>query len=253
MSSLVTKTVITLEESSTTVEVTYKDGLKEKKNSNIENIQQIFMKEQAMETPLLPSQWGVVKYYRKNNYEGYVLTTPPTEREVTFDVHQSEFRGTRIVPIPPMLWIFEVQNGDNDKKKLTHSMAYVLKHELLSFNDVVLHAPFPNIGVNHGICWGKENPPVPSSKSIQNIPARFFGQPFNFDLASSRVQEFLYNFNGAEQNTDSAFYHMHLLAKQLEEAKENDEAFNYPFDTLKTAGTSRVKDAVKTYMPSIFR
>lgn len=66
------------------------------------------MKEQAMETPLLPSQWGVVKYYRKNHYEGYVLTTPPTERVVKFDIGRSSELPTEVtLPIPPMLWVLK--------------------------------------------------------------------------------------------------------------------------------------------------
>lgn len=233
------------------------NGIKAVKNTNIENISAIFMKEQAMETPLLPSQWGVVKYYRKNNYEGYVLTTPATERKITIKGNFNRDNSIDVtVPVPPLLWIFEVNTSPCGTKRLTHSMMYALKHELLSLKDTVLHAPYPNIGISHGICWGRENPEVPSSKSIQNIPARFFSQPFNFDLSSNRVQRMDYRneeLNIRESGTDCAIYHMLDMADRLAAAKEAGETFSYPFDTLKTVGTSKVEDVIRSYLPMIFR
>lgn len=77
-------TNILLEEDRVLVTNVNESGVKSVVNTNIQNIQDIFMKERAMETPLLPSQWGVVKYYKKNNYEGFVLTTPPAVRDVKF-------------------------------------------------------------------------------------------------------------------------------------------------------------------------
>lgn len=232
-------------------------GIKSVKNTNIDNISAIFMKEQAMETPLLPSQWGVVKYYRKNNYEGYVLTTPPTERKITIDARFNRDENLEItIPVPPLLWIFEVNTTPDGSKNLTHSMMYALKHELLSFKDAVLHAPYPNIGIHHGICWGRVNPEVPTSKSIQNIPARFFSQPFNFDLSSNRVKPFDYSneeFNIRQTSTDSAIYHMLEMSEKLAAAKDAGETFSYPFDTLKSVGTQKVEDVVRAYMPMIFR
>lgn len=249
------KTTIVLEPEKVTVETVNKDGIKAIKNTNIETIQQIFMKEQAMETPLLPSQWGVVKYYRKNHYEGYVLTTPPTERVVKFDIGRSSGLPTEVtLPIPPMLWVFEVMTDQSGKKKLTHSITYVLKHELLSLKDKVLHAPFCNIGTSHGICWGRTLPEVPVPKSIQSIPARFFSQPFNYDLSGNRVKPFEWTHpNGNTENTESAIYHMMNEADKLKAAKEAGEAYSYPFDSLKPAGTMDVDTAIKTYLPGIFR
>lgn len=247
-------TVIVMEEDKVTVTVTNRSGIKKVTNTNVENIQQIFMREQAMETPLLPSQWGVVKYYRKNNYEGYVLTTPPTERNVTFTVNRAGVPGQLTVPVPPLVWIFELMDEEDGGKKLMHTMMYVLKHELLSLKDKVWHAPFPNIGVSHGICWGHGNLPVIlSSKSIQNIPARFFQQPFNFDLSINRVRSFEHrDHNGRIETTDNAVHYMMKIARQLEEKKAAGEPFDFPFEDLKPVGTFDVEQVIRNTMPGIF-
>lgn len=256
MTTIVPSTTITLLPEEVTVKTINEQGVTNLVHTNIENIQQIFLKEQALETPLLPSQWGVVKYYRKNNYEGYVLTTAPTERTITLDTYLGGRDERQItIPVPPLLWVFEVRTDGNDTKSLTHSMMYALKHELLSMKDVVLNAPFPNLGIHHGICWGRENPPVPSSKSIQNIPARFFQQPFNNDLAGNRVNSFYYEneeLGIRSHQTDSALHHMLHMADMLKEAKEAGEAFSYPFDTLKPTAGLTVEQAVKNYLPQLF-
>jgi hypothetical protein len=132
-------------------------------------------------------------------------------------------------------------------------MMYVLKHELLSLKDKVWHAPFCNIGVSHGICWGSRTPEVPTSKSIQNIPARFFTQPFNFDLSGNRVKPFDWTHpNGNTESTDVAVYHMINEAKKLAAAKEAGEEYSYPFDSLKPAGSLDVQAAIKAYLPGLF-
>lgn len=256
MTAIVPTTTITLLPEEVIVKTINEQGISSVAHTNIESIQQIFMKEQALETPLLPSQWGVVKYYRKNNYEGYVMTTAPTERTVYIDSRVGNESDPEItIPIPPLLWVFEVRTDETGTKSLTHSMMYALRHELLSFNDSVLNAPFPNIGIHHGICWGRENPPVPSSKSIQNIPARFFQQAFNNDLAHNRTNPIIYaneSLGIREQETDSALLHMFYVADKLKESKEAGERFFYPFDTLKPTANLTVEHVVKMYMPQIF-
>ncbi|UOE58131.1 prokaryotic E2 ligase family D protein [Cytobacillus oceanisediminis] len=248
-------TMILLEPERVTVTTTNEDGIKTVKNTNIENIQRIFMKEQAMETELLPSQWGVVKYYRKNHYEGYVMTTPPATRKITLDLRSNHIPAELTIPVPPLVWIFEIFKNAQGEKTLTHSMIFTIKHELLSLKDKVLHAPYPNIGVNHGICWGRGNTPsVPTAKSLQNVPARFFSQPFNFDLSVNRVKLFNHvnpDTSTAEQ-TDSAIYHMIKLAKEFEEAKNEGKEYSYPFETLKEAGTMDVERAIRNTLPGIF-
>lgn len=241
-------TTIVLGPENVTVTVENEQGMKSVKNTNMENVQQIFMREQSLETPLLPSQWGVVKYYRKNNFEGYVLTTPPTERKVYFDTGIGGIPEETTIPVPPLLWIFEVRTSDDGSKSLTHSMMYALKHELLSFKDKVFHAPYPNIGVSHGICWGDEIPSVPTGKSIQNIPARFFSQPFNSDLSDNRVPSFRSDILG--DDTSNALFHMVKLANDLALSKEEGQEYIYPFDSLK-ASNMDVKDAITAYLPRI--
>ncbi|MEK1828780.1 hypothetical protein AAAC51_06425 [Priestia megaterium] len=227
-------------------------GMKSIKQTSIDNVQAVFMLEQAMETPLLPSQWGVVKYYRKNHYEGYVLTTAPSERIVNFDTRRDGVPESMTVPIPPLVWIFEVLTN-NSGKKLMHSMVYVLKHELLSLKDDVLHCPYPNIGVSHGICWGRDLPSVPTGKSIQNIPARFFSQPFNTDLSTNRTEMVNLTLpNGSTRETDNALDHMIYCGNLLEKSKKEETPFVYPFETLKKAGTLNVEKAIKNYLPGVF-
>lgn len=244
------KTVITLEKNKITIDSFGEDGIKSTKNTNLENLQQVFLNEQALETPLLPSQWGVVKYYRKNNFEGYVLTTAPTVRKVTFDCRLKDHEEEELeIPLPPLLWIFEVRTEQNGNKVLQHSMVYALKHELLSFKDTVYHAPFPNIGISHGICWGSGNPSATSSKSLQNIPARFFSQPFNHDLAHDRVNSFEYEDEDGDFNpTTNA---LEFMQKIGQEYAEQGEEYAFPYDLLKKVGNFKVEDVVKNYLPSL--
>lgn len=250
-------TTIVMEPEKVTLTTIDDKGIKTVKNTNIENIQQVFLKEQAMETPLLPSQWGVVKYYRKNNYEGYVMTTPPTEREVNFRCNRP-IPDYATVPIPPMLWIFEVRKDQDGKKTLSHSMCYAIKHELLSLKDQLLIAPFPNIGIGHGICWGDILPPAETGKSLQNIPARFFSAPFNYDLSSGRVKTFNYTTPEVEGEegeffqTDNAIHHMESLSRRLRERQEAGEVFSYPFPELKEGSNLTAESAIRMFLPGIF-
>lgn len=243
------KTVITLEKEKITIDSFGEDGMKSTKNTNLENLQQVFLNEQAIETPLLPSQWGVVKYYRKNNYEGYVLTTAPTVRTVTFDCNLESWQAEELeIPLPPLLWIFEVRAEQDGSKVLQHSMVYALKHELLSLNDNVFHAPFPNIGISHGICWGTGNPSATVAKSLQNIPARFFSQPFNFDLSNDRVQSFEYV--DENDNTCLSTNAVYFIQKIGHDYLEQED-FAFPYDLLKPVGNLKVSDVVKNYLPSL--
>lgn len=247
-------TTIVLGKEQVTVTTVKENGVKKVVSTNIENLQQIFMREQAVETPLLPSQWGVIKYYRKNNYEGYVMTTPPGEREVHFPANTGRGIPTEmLLPMPPMVWIFEIRQNTDGSKTLSHSMVYVIQHEVLSLKDKVLHAPYPNIGVNHGICWGSGHTPlVPSSKSVQNIPARFFSQPFNFDLAANRVQEFETMIGSQPSRTDSAVYHMVKTANDYQEAQTAGRPYTYPFQELKPVGTKDLEQVIRLTLPGIF-
>lgn len=248
-------TTIHMEPSKVTVTTVNADGIKKSTNTNIENIQQIFMNQQSIETPFLPSQWGVVKYYRKDHYEGYVLTKEATERKVM--ILQGNTGNELILPLPPMIWFFEIMTNPTGDKTLTHSMTYVIKHELLSMSDIVYHAPYPNIGTSNGICWGAGNlPAVPTSKSIQNIPARFFTQPFNNDLAHNRVKPITQNHPAITRNTpgsDHAVTHMKMLAYDLEECKKEGKPFIYPFETLKETANMTVEKAARMSMPNLFR
>lgn len=234
-----------------TVKITTKDelGISKVINTNLEELKNVFLVDSKMETPFLPSQWGVVKYYKKQEYEGFVLTTPPTIRKVVFDSRGHKSEPVEL-PVPPLLWIFEVLTSGK-KRSLTHSMVFALRNELLSLADMVYEAPFPNIGISNGICWGNNNTPsVQSSRSLQNIPAQFFSQPFNGDLSQNRVKSFESVHTQGKSSTCGLQFMKHL-SKTHQVAATVDKPFLYPFDMLKVSGHSTAQQVIEKYLPNI--
>jgi hypothetical protein len=239
------KTVITMSNDPVEIMVeTINDaGIKRKVPTNLQNIQAIFSKEQIIESPLLPTNWGVIKFYQKGNYEGYILTTPPQVREV--NVVGSKKRKGKL-PLPPLLWFFEVL-VTGQSRRLTHTMVFALKHEVLSMEDELFHAPFPNVGVGHGICWGSSgSPQVGSIKSLQNVMPRFFSQAFNGDLAGGRLNRFT---NEDGQQSESAYCHITTLIKQY---KDDPEKFVYPLQDLRSSG-SNIQAMAQHYLPNLVK
>lgn len=248
------ETNINITPSNVTVKTIDADGIQKVKNSNIPALREVFGSIGGIETPFLPSQWGVVKYYKVDNFEGYILTTPPGEREVTFDISGVIEEDTKyIVPVPALLWIFQIRKGES-RSVIDYSMVYAIKHELISMDQELYRAPFPNIGIGEGICWG-QTIDVPTPKSVQQLPSRFFETPFNFDLSSSVIDNHELHENARsfieyiDSPSRNAVAHMVSLSEYLKEAKENDEEFEYPFGNLQE--DMSLSQAISRYLPEV--
>lgn len=249
MNNATQKTTIEFLNKQILVRETLDSGIENITETNLQTLVELFARDHLNETPFLPSQWGVVKYYKKGDYEGIVLTTPPSNRSVSFTGNTGPCPKKISLTVPPLLWVFEILSTPN-KKSLTHSMVYALKHELLSLNDRVYVAPFPNIGIEHGICWGSGNQPeLFTMRSLQHIPARFFQQPFNADLSTGRTESFRSPVTKAASN--SGLDHMFYVHQLAEEAAERGEDFLYPFHTLKPDPQETAQRAIERYLSNI--
>jgi hypothetical protein len=152
-----------------------------------------------------------------------------------------------LLPLPGLIWFYEVLVS-GQQRRLTKSMVFAIKNEVLSMEDPLYHAPFPNCGVSSGICWGSSTPPVPSVKSLQSVMPRFFSQAFNGDLSGNRLNNFkMVDSDGDEYTADNAYDH---IVKLIDEYKKDPEKFVYPYDDLKAAG-STVHSMAAHYLPNL--
>lgn len=231
------ETVIRLREDSIIIEEERENGMKAVKHTNLETLQNILTADVHIETPLLPGQWGVQKYLRKDDLEGYVITVPEMVREVKFDFRQNGVDETRAytIPVPASVWFFTVRyNPADNTRQLVQSMAYAIKNPILSENDPVFHLPVANI--SGGICWGsgRSTPEIGSAKSIQSIPTQFFLRPFNNDLSDNKFESFNDEREGRE---DVRLFRVQHLFDFLDYKLKQDEGYTFPYDVLRGDGT----------------
>ena len=243
------ETVIRINPSTITVESKNEAGIVSTKHTNLEALQNILQADQRFETPLLPGQWGVQQYIRKDNREYYAITVPPTIREVTYDFRNNDLDESRSfrIPTPASLWMFTVQyNPASQERIIRHVMAYAIKNPILTESDQLYKMPFSNIGSY--VCWGSSSdmPKITSAKSMQSVPTQFFLRPFNNDLGDNRFQSFYDDREGREEVQLFRVQHLfELLDVKLKEAQEAGETFDFPLDKLSRYGMN-YRDAVRS-------
>lgn len=228
-----------------------KNGIANKKATSLPDLQSVLTRDRNLETPLLPAQWGTIKYVASGNSELYVMTTPPHVRQVTYDYRNDRSAGDRIhkfkIPVPSAIWLMLVEHDKrNDSRRLLHTMAYALRSSVLGERDPVYKYPFSNVGTDY-CCWGGNDPRLGGSASIRSVPDQFMNNHFNSDLGSNKFTQFTWTKNGAEI---PAFLTPHLfeyLHKEQEKAEATGANAEFKWDCLiPTGGT--VADVIRQEM-----
>lgn len=175
--------VITLRDGNAYVDI--KDpvtGAIQSKGLSTDALGDAFNAHTSMRTPLLPGQWGTRFYAKKGNYEYFVMTVAPKQREVKWDDGDDEEYNNYTIETPPLCWFAKIQqNGDS--YHLIESYLFALKNDLITMNDELFLAPFTNVYSSNGICWnGSISMNLPSPAAVLSLDAAFFNAPFNSDL-----------------------------------------------------------------------
>lgn len=235
---------------------TKRNGVSSLKNTTIRAVQEVLTRGERIETPLLPSVWGVQKYVKVNNREMYVISTPPSVRKVKFDFRDDGNREMKefTIPLPGFVWILIVEhNPANDTRRYIHGMAYAVKNQILSTNDQLYVFPFSNVD-HHWMCWGdgRNYPELGTSKSVMTVPDRFLANPFNNHLDHGKYQEFRTEVKGQNIRlfkTSHLFEHLDKeRTKSLEEGKGE---IPFKYEVLRTQ--TRLGDAIDQYMREYLR
>lgn len=203
---------------------TTKGGVTSIKETNLEQIQRQLTSNERIETPLLPSIWGVQKYVKRGKRELYVITTPPGIRKVQYT---GDDRGEYEIPVPAAVWFVTSQERAGGGRQLVHTTVYAIKNPILTGIEQLYRMPFSNCD-NSYICWGDESPQISSPKSIQSIPDRFFGMPFNSDLGSNAYQPIKEEIDGKE----ISHFRINHLFRYLDRKLKADKDFRFPNNHL---------------------
>lgn len=214
-----------------------RNGQKSIKNTNLRAIQEVLTRGERIETPLLPSPWGVQKYVKVNNRELYVITTPPHIHNMTYDFRHDDLDQITEykLPVPGFCWIIVVDhNPANDTRRYVHGMAYALKQQILSENDQLWKFPFSNVD-DSWMCWGSQEnyPVIGKAKSIMTIPDRFLTNPTNNHLDHSKYTPFEAEVNGRTIRLQKTSHLFEYLAKEQSKAEEKGENAQFKYDILK--------------------
>lgn len=216
---------------------TNRNGQKSIKNTNLRGVQEVLTSGERIETPLLPSQWGVQKYIKVNNRELYVITTPPHIHKVAYDFDHDGVDETKeyTIPVPGLCWMLIIEHEPSrDTRKYIHGMAYALKNQILTMNDNLWKFPFSNVD-DTWMCWGSHDhyPKLGGSKSVMTIPDQFLTNPTNNHLDHRKYEPFEAEVNGRTirlQKTSHLFEH---LDKEQTKAQEEGKNAEFPYSCLK--------------------
>lgn len=222
----------------TSIEVeTIKDGVRSIKPTSLQALQEVLSRGDRIETPLLPSQWGVQKYTRINNREQFVISVPERRYTSSYDMRgetgDREAKPFEMVA-PPTLWLIYTEiNPADDSRRYVHGNAYALKQPILTLNDAVFRFPFSNVSEGF-VCWGdgSDYPMLSQAKSIQSIPDRFFANPFNSDLDNQKFSSFQSKINGRSLIVERTFHLLRHMDERIKEADKAGEEFKFDKDIL---------------------
>lgn len=235
------KTSIHLTSDSVQIE-TVREGRRTIKNTTIPAIQEILTRNERVQTPLLPFGWGVQRYLKIDNREQYVIATPETRHTASYDMRgetgDREPAKFEIVA-PAALWIFHVEhNPQTDTRTYRHGVAYAIKQQVLTMNDVLYKFPFSNTDGDY-LCWGNESdyPVLGGSKSIMTIPDRFFANPFNSDLDGNKYNSFREEVNGQTVVRERCIHLLQHMDKDVKEKEAKGEIPKFRNDILQRVGT----------------
>lgn len=245
------KLSIHIEKSGVTIEKVTPSGMKTIKKTTVENIQRVISNNAMSQSPLLPSQWGCIKYATKNSVEFYAITVPQHIKKVSYDVHNNheDFAEYEVV-VPDALWLLSFKKQEGSEVRTYHNGGvYALKGQILTGAEEVYRYPFSNTNSDPWLCWGASSnyPNVNFSRGIMTVPDQFLSNPFNNDLDSNNFAEFSYKQNDVDISvfkTNHLFQHIDI---KLKEAKEAGNQYSFPNDILIPEGMN-VEEAINHFM-----
>lgn len=254
MSTTKRKMSIHINEDSIQIE-TNQNGRTSFKNTTLRGVQEVLTRGERIETPLLPSVWGVQKYIKVNNRELYAISTPPSIREVSYDFRADGNReATKFkIPLPGFLWIFILDvNPNNDTRRYNHGMVYAVKNQILSENDRMFKFPFSNVD-DSWMCWGDGNnyPTLGNSKSVMTISDRFLANPFNNHLDHDKYRRFEAEVKGQKIQLFKTSHLFDYLAKEQAKAEAEGKNATFKYDCLREQTT--LGEAIRSYTDRFLR
>ncbi|UNY39872.1 hypothetical protein KLEB273_gp196 [Bacillus phage vB_BauM_KLEB27-3] len=245
------KLSIHIEKEGVTIEKVTPSGMKSIKKTTVENIQRVISDNAVSQTPLLPSQWGCIKYASKNSLEFYAITVPQHIKKVSYDVHDSHenFAEYEIV-VPDALWLLSFRKQEGSEARTYHQGGvYALKGQILSGNETVYRYPFSNTNSDPWLCWGSQSsyPNVNFSRGIMTVPDQFLSNPFNHDLDSQKFVDFNYEKDNVNVSVFRTNHLFQYIDDKLKEAKEEGTQYSFPNDIL-ISENMNVQEAIDHFM-----
>lgn len=153
------------------------------------------------------------------------IETPPMIREIKYKSNNSTFVEKFIVPLPPTLIVFRVNESEVVDTKIV-----ALEKPIFSINDSVFRFPFGNTHNTGGVCWGHVDlPSVNNMFALSVCISMFFESEYNGDLFDS------YTIHGMDPNTDYRSNLVKLLG-DLRNLK------TFPVDRLYQIQNKAIKD-----------
>lgn len=173
-----TKTTITFD----TVEgitVTKTDGLSETvKNIELEDLKEVFANNIPMETGMLPK--GCIYMARKETHIILLIEVTPKKHSIIYRGRSTSNANRREVPMPTLVFGLHYNQG-----VLNHSYCATTQLPITSMETPTFRFPLGNVYDDSRICWGNvSHNPIQQILETSEIPALFFGAPFNGDLSS---------------------------------------------------------------------
>jgi hypothetical protein len=227
MPSNISKAVIEIDKQyGTRISIEKDGGIKNTKNSTIEDIQRVLLENFSFVTGWLPA--GTRFYKRGNDLETLLIESPPSIRGVEYRTGDRTLKFT--IPVPWTLWKFSLADRQG-KKYLSESSVSAMRQPIAPGRerDHQLYI-FPFSNVNGGICWGggSENHAVIDSldsvSKLGRLIEQFWSAPFNGDLDGNKYTPF-------ENEKGVRITHCHGLLEHL-----NGKAA-FPYDILRTERT----------------
>ena len=182
MSTTQNKAVLTMENGRIMATTTV-NGVHNSKTISPDSLSRLIQQQTALTTPLLPGSNGVKLYSRKESLEYIAYVTPPKMRTI---IHED---STIVAPTPRLIWFVCIDNSRGNSPYIRDTELFALQNEVLTADDILYRAPFPNVYSSHGICWeGNLQENIRSVNAAGSVESQFFAAKFNNDLDDHRVQ-----------------------------------------------------------------
>ena len=186
--------VITMRLNNTGVFVDIVDGKKrQSKFLTLQNFQSCISREFCLDTGLLPV--GTIAFKLHQDRKRLAMIRSAGIKSVKYELSDEghDIIKDYIVPIPALLWIFEM----NLRNIILDTRVFAVKTELITPNIHVFNVPLSNVYDDGRVCWGDKDflrEPLRSLVGLASLPDVFFSRAFNRDLDVRRNGLFALDF-----------------------------------------------------------